>query len=114
MIVSARHLARRALVLLTTVAVAGCSSDDSDASCVRAGEAEVCADGTVGSVEMSAQGLQPGSDLRLATADLGSANHAVGADGELEGTVGMLGGDSTAALVIEVSGTTADGECDRR
>ncbi len=101
----------RLLVVAAAVGLAGgCgSSEKGSTSCVRAHDAEVCGQSSEGSVEISAQGLLPGSDLLLDPDWMDPQVVVVGDDGRPVGATGFLGGAGSGPRVIAVSGTAADG-----
>ena len=98
------------LVMAAGALVGGCgSSDDTSESCLRAHDAEVCAEGGEGSVRISADGFLPGSDLLLDPGGSDPQVHEIGDDGRPSGAIGFLGGTGSGPLVIGVTGTAADG-----
>lgn len=101
-----RRLARATTTLLFVIA--GCSDSD-EGACVREEDASVCADRDGGSVTIQAEGLRPGSELRLTTSELGTQRYPVGDDGKPTGGIGFFGPDIPGGFRVEVAATTADG-----
>jgi hypothetical protein len=91
-----------------SVGSASCSSPAAVRHCVRNGDAEFCGDRTGGGVAFDAKGLKPGSSVKLSSAPAGASDLAVGPDGHMAGTVGLI--VSAADLVIAVTASTANGE----
>jgi hypothetical protein len=102
-----------AIAVLSALAVvpfaSGCS-DESEAQCVRSGDAKVCyvrENAAAGNLEVS--GLQPGSTLTLTSDELGESTYPVNDSGTVDGKVGVL--NSTGAPIeVTVTGTTASNE----
>ena len=102
-----------AIALLAALAVelfaSGCS-DESEAQCVRSGDAQVCyvrENAAAGILDV--RGLQPGSTLTLTSDELGTSTYPINDSGTVDGDVGFL--NSTGAPVeVTVTGTSASDE----
>jgi hypothetical protein len=94
---------------LAVLLLAACSDDSGRTTCLRAGDAEVCADRDDGVVTLRATGLKPGSDLEFATEETGTGRYSVGANGEPVGSIGIAGTMLSSPLEVRVDATTATG-----
>lgn len=104
----------RSLLVVPSVALlllAACSdqADSSHQACLREGGAEVCAERRNGAVSFSVSGLQPGSDLELATEEAGPESYSVGPNGEPAGSIGFVSVTPSSPLEVQVAATTANG-----
>ncbi len=98
-----------------TAALLGCANGD-EAACVAAHSARVCAEVSEGRLSFNAEGLEPGSVVRL-DLDLEGLDrtdeYVVGQDGDLTdfatGTLGYLSFSGNFSGVVEVRATAADG-----
>jgi hypothetical protein len=90
---------------------AACSTG-SDAVCLSGGSGEVCADGSGGSIQFSGSGLEPGSEVRLESDELGPVVLRVDADGALDptGAAGVLVLFSGTEFTFTVSATDDRGD----
>lgn len=87
--------------------VSGCSSSP-PSDCLTEGSAEVCL--TVdGGVQISGEGLEPGSDLTVGLVDGPSQTFEVDETGST-GTVGFLTAVEPESTTAEVTGTARGGE----
>jgi hypothetical protein len=108
-------LPSRAVTIVAAVAVGvaltgACgSSDDVSTTCLRAHDAQVCSERSDGSVQLSAEGLLPGSDLLVDRTGGEPLVIEVGDDGRPLGATGFLAATTADPLVLVVSGTAADG-----
>ena len=88
--------------------LAACSDDSGQATCLREGDARVCAEREDGAVALSGVGLQRGSDLEVATEEIGAERFTVGANGEPDGAIGFVG-TTSSPLEVQVEATIATG-----
>ncbi len=78
-----------ALLGLALVMVSGCG--DGAGSCLRDGEAKVCAARNAGALSFEASGLKPGSTLEIGTVGTDPLRAQIGPDGEPEANLGAVG-----------------------
>ena len=108
-------MARVGSALLLTaglsVAVAGCGASNShETTCLRSHGARVCAASIRGSVTISADGLEPGSNLTLETAASGADSYKIGDSGTPDGAIGFIAYDvSKPPPTITVTASAANG-----
>lgn len=94
-------------VLLLAAALAACG-DDASSECVEEGEAKVCLT-LDGGVQITAEGLEPGSELTVSFAD--GPTHTVEADETGgSGAIGFLTAVAPDAAAADITGTDADGQ----
>ena len=91
--------------------VGAACSEGSDAVCLTSGSGDVCADGSDGSIEFSGSGLEPGSEVRLESDELGPVVLRVDADGGLDptGAAGVLALFSGTEFTFAVSAVDVEG-----
>ncbi len=87
----------------------GCGDRSNEAKCVAAGPARVCVEPGDGGAEVTTEGLEPGSELRVTTSE-GTQTVEVGEDGSVEGTVGLIWAIRPASTTVEFEGTSSDGQ----
>ncbi len=100
------RLAVGAMILVGAACGAG-----SDAACLSSGSGEVCADGSSGSIEFSGSGLEPGSQVRLESDELGPIVLRVDGDGGLDpaGAAGVVALFSGTDFTFAVSAVDDQG-----
>lgn len=93
-------------MVATAVLVAACSEPERR-TCVRDGEARVCARSKGGSTTIEGSGLRPGSELRLVSPE-STAVVTIADAGRIDGGLGYLrSGNGRVLLTVEA--TTATG-----
>ena len=101
-----------------TLLLAACGGDDGDASdkvCASEGGSTACLVDRSGSVEVEAEGFQPGSELGVAGLDPAAADQIgkvgkVGDNGKLSDKLGYPGGGGQIPeMVVTVQGTSREG-----
>lgn len=93
-----------------SLVVVGCGSSSTDAACISAGAAEICATGGQALVRLDARGLQPGSELSIDAA-LGEPMILTVTDGgTLAGSAGIATPRSGTMVTVTIAGTTDAGE----
>jgi hypothetical protein len=99
------------LVAVTLVLASSCSSG-SDAVCVSSESGEVCANGGDGSIKFSGSGLEPGSEVELASGLTDPLVLTVEADGSLDpnGMVGFLSLFADTEVTFAVTAIDDQGE----
>lgn len=104
-------------VLLAGVLISGCGGgDEANRVCASDGAASAClVEGSGASVELEAEGFEPGSELGIGGVNDGDDQIGkvgkIGRDGKLEDEVVYDGsGDRTPEMVVTVQGTSRTGE----
>jgi len=77
-------------------------------NCLTSATAQICATGSTGAIEVTASGLQPGSEFRFGADGVPDASYSVGPDGSIE-AVGLLVPQG-ASVRLTVNATDADGQ----
>ena len=78
--------------------------------CLSSETGEICVESSDGGAVVVAEGLEPGSQLRVEFEGLPARDYPVAEDGTLGGTVGFLTVVAPDSLRVTVVGTDADGE----
>ncbi len=92
------------VVCAVALVASGCGSD-SDAVCVSSESGEVCADGSDGGIKFSGSGLEPGSEVRMESDELGQVVLVAEADGSLDpnGAAGVVALFAGTEFTFEVT-----------
>jgi hypothetical protein len=78
--------------------------------CLSNETGEICVESSDGGAVVVAEGLEPGSQVRVAFEGLPARDYPVAEDGTLGGTVGLLTVVPPDSVRVTVAGTDADGE----
>lgn len=100
-----------ALMVVASAAalVGGCGADEST-TCLTNDLAEICATPSQGAIEFNGSGLTPGSDVLIASPQVGESVYRVDDDGRFEpGGRGVLSFVAGTSLTFTVEATDSDG-----
>jgi hypothetical protein len=96
-------------LMVTCVLMSGCFDATRSKECVSTGDSKVCLAVDGGLINVSANGLEPGSTIHFFTPEFGPDEIPVSPRGDLDGQYGFQSDSFRFEGVITVSATAADG-----